>query len=133
MTGVSSEQLALDLIADLRRRRIALATEAAAQQAMEGLLRRMVDPALGAVHREYPIPATRLRIDFAVQWPGYLLGIELKVSSGQARAAVLEQVGRYARRGPFDRIAVASNMALALPERMHGVPLDLIDLGRAWL
>lgn len=70
-------------------------------------------------------------IDFLVGDPGNAIGVEVKIK-GQA-TAIRRQLCKQIDSGDVSALVLATSKAVALPEKLHGRPLVVFDMARAWL
>lgn len=108
--------------------RFNLTNEAATQQDIQDLLNVML-PEGWTVEREVRLsPADR---------PDFLIAgrvvVEVKVKRSWSAPGVLKQIARYAAHPQITGVVLASNRAMAVPDRINGKPLRFVPLGRAWL
>ncbi len=119
------------VVALLRAARLPLDTEQALQAAIEALLKDHGKPYL----RE--VKVTGGRIDFTVGASSRMgphdpvTGIECKVKGG--KRAIFRQCSDYCRDPRLGQLVVVTGIPLALPPVLHGKPVTIISLGRAWL
>lgn len=110
----------------LERGRFDLTTEAATQAGIERLL--IADLPLSAVSREHRLgPGDR---------PDFLIDgrIVVEVKGPRHRApAVQRQLERYALHPCVEAIILATSRAMHMPAQVGGVPVRVLNLGRAWL
>lgn len=81
--------------------------------------------AAATIRREVAMPAGV--IDFTVDD----VGVEVKIK-GQS-LAIMRQIERYAADSTLNGIVLVTSRPIALPDLIHGKPVAVFDLARAWL
>ena len=77
------------------------------------------------------------RIDFLAGYAGRFAnhaaatGIEVKIKGG--KRAIHRQCAAYCGDPRIGHLVVVAGLALALPAQMHGKPVTIVEIGRAWL
>ncbi|MGJ5163184.1 hypothetical protein [Bradyrhizobium sp. HKCCYLR1051] len=121
--------LATEIVTLLERAPLPLSDEKALQAEMHALLQREGF----AVSREVRLDASDI-VDFMIFDGDYVLsGLAIEVKIKGQRRAIYRQVERYCGHPRVAGIVLATNVAMALPERIKGVPACVAQLGRAWL
>jgi hypothetical protein len=120
---ISAREIAILLWAG----RFDLTHEAQTQSTIETYLRRELGPATD-IQREVRLGPGE-RPDFVID--GRIV-IEVKVA-GATGAAIVKQLGRYARHDAITDLVLATGKSVQAPKMINGKPVLTVNLGRAWL
>jgi hypothetical protein len=134
------ERLTWDLLGVFDAARLPVNTEAELQAAIAKLL----DDAGIAYVREVKVAGGR--IDFLAGYRAVAppdgramhgcqhlaaVGIEVKIAGG--KRAIHRQCAAYCRDPRIGHLVVVAGLALALPAAIHGKPVTIVQIGKAWL
>lgn len=113
---------AAHLLGLLRSARLPVNTEQELQRAVASVLER------NGVRFRREAQVTGGKIDFIA---GKDVGIEIKIMGG--KRAVYRQCNGYCRDTRIRELIVLTAINLALPHELHGKPVHVVSIGRAWL
>lgn len=118
---------ALELAEALSEPRCNLSVETRTQADLLAHLRTRYPEMDAAIQREVRLSKTE-RVDLWVN--GIVVEVKLK---GCAAFSVYRQLVRYAEHPAVEAIILATNITMALPDKIEGKPAYLVSLGRAWM